>query len=204
MSAIAAAAQADETKRAEFFAGYSFGSAGVNFGIGNLGTQVYRGRSGHDGFNASVVVNVSRYFGIKGDVSGTYKSGRFSFQVPSGVQSNPTTTVAFNANTSLYNFLGGIQLKDNASKRRLAPFAHALVGAARRNNAIQGGGFACITIIPCPGSTKETGFAGAFGGGFDVRLGKRVAFRVFQIDYNPIKFNAGTDHNYRFSTGLVF
>lgn len=197
-------AQADETKRAEFFAGYSFGSAGVNFGIGPLGSQVYRDRVDQHGFNGSGVVNLSRYVGIKGDVSGTYKSGRFSFQVPSGVQSNPTTTVSFNAKSSLYNFVGGVQIKDNASKRRLAPFAHALVGAGHRRNTIQGGGLACIAIIPCPGSTKETGLAGAFGGGLDVRLGKRVALRVFQVDFNPIKFNAGTDHNFRFSTGLVF
>lgn len=204
ISTIALSAQSDETKRAEFFAGYSFGGAEVDFSQGNLATRPYRGRTGHDGFNGSVVVNVSRYIGIKGDVSGTYESGRFSFQVPSGIQSNPTTTFSFNAKASLYNFLGGLQIKDNASKRRLAPFAHALVGAGHRRNTIQGGGFACITIIRCPGSTKETGFAGAFGGGLDVRLGKRVALRVFQIDYNPIKFNAGTNHNFRFSTGLVF
>ena len=197
-------AQSDETKRAEFFAGYSFGSAGVNFGAGGLAAQVYRGRAGHDGFNASAVVNVSRYIGIKGDVSGTYKSGRFSFQVPSGSQNNTIATIVFSGKSSIYNFLGGFQVKDNASKRRLAPFAHALVGAARRNNEIKGGPILCILIIPCASSTTETGFAGAFGGGLDVRLGKRIALRLFQIDYNPIKFNAGTDHNYRFSTGLVF
>ncbi len=204
IACICSSAQTDEVKRAEFFAGYSFGSAGVDFGIGPLGTQVYRDRTGQNGFDASAVVNVRRYVGIKGDVSGTYKNSRFSFQVPSGVQSNPITTVSFDAKTSLYNFLGGVQIKDNASKARLAPFVHALVGAARRNNEIQGGGFVCIAIIPCPGSTMETGLAGAFGGGLDVRLNKRVALRVFQIDYNPIKFKAGTDHNYRFSTGLVF
>jgi hypothetical protein len=197
-------AQTDEIKRVEFFAGYSFGSAGVNFGSDGPAGEVYRRRAGHHGFNGSAVVNVSRYFGVKGDLSGTYKTGRFSFQVPTGIQSMPVTTISFEAKASLYNFLGGIQVKDNASDARFQPFAHALVGAGHRRNTIEGEGFTCITIIPCPGSTTETAFAGAFGGGLDVRLNRRVAIRVFQADYNPIKFNAGTDHNFRFSTGLVF
>lgn len=89
-------------------------------------------------------------------------------------------------------------------KARLALFVHALAGAARRSNKIRGGGFACIAIISCPASTAETGLAGGFGGGLDVRIKKRLALRLFQIDYNPIKFKAGTEQNYRFSAGLVF
>jgi hypothetical protein len=201
---IYSSAQSDEFRKFEFFAGYSYGSAPVDFGVGPAAQSFYRERVGQNGFNGSAVINVSRYVGIKGDVSGVYKSGRFAFTVPSGVQSNPLTTVAFDAKARLYNFLGGVQIKDNASGGRVKPFAHALVGAARRNNEIQGGGFACIAIIPCPSSTKETGLAGAFGGGLDVRLSKRVAFRLFQVDYNPIKFDARTEHNFRFGTGLVF
>lgn len=197
-------AQTNEVRRAEFFVGYSYQSAGVDFGADAPSGDVYRSRENHHGFNAAAVFNVSRYAGIKGDVSGVYKSGRFSFEVPSGIQSNPVATVAFDAKTSLYNFLGGIQIKDNASTGRLAPFAHGLIGAGHRRNKIEGGGFACITIIPCPGSTSETGFAAAFGGGLDARLNKRISFRLFQLDYNPIKFNAGTNHNFRFSSGLVF
>lgn len=204
IASIYSPAQTDEVKRAEFFAGYAFGSAGANFGSGGAAAPVFEDRVSQHGFNGSAVLNVSRYVGIKGDVSGTYKNGRFSFQVPSGIQSNPTVTVAFDAKTSLYNFLGGVQIKDNSTRKSIKPFAHAMIGAAHRSNKISGGGFACVGIIPCPASNTETGFAGAFGGGLDVRLGKGVALRVFQMDYNPIKFNAGTDHNFRFSTGLVF
>ncbi|MFN0139693.1 MAG: outer membrane beta-barrel protein [Pyrinomonadaceae bacterium] len=205
IASICSPAQTDEVKRAEFFAGYSFGSAGADFGPGGAAApRVYQDRVSQHGFNASGVVNLSRYVGIKGDVSGTYKKGRLAFQVPSGSQNNPTATFAFDAKTSLYNFLGGVQIKDNSTSKRVKPFAHAMIGAAHRSNKIQGGGFTCILIIPCPRSTSETGFAGAFGGGLDVRLGKGVALRAFQVDYNPIKFDAGTDHNFRFSTGLVF
>lgn len=142
--------------------------------------------------------------GIRGDVSGAYRRGRFSFTVPSGVQSNPTATLTFDANTSLYNFLGGIQVKDNSSKARVKPFVHAMVGAGHRRNEIKGGGFGCITIIPCPGSRRETAIAGAFGGRLDIRVSRRLAFRLLQVDYNPIKFNAGTYHNFRFSMGVKF
>ena len=202
-ASICASAQ-DEIKKAEFFAGYSYGNAGVNFGIGPAGEQVYQDRVHQHGFNASGVYNVSRYFGIKGDVSGTYKSELLAFPVPTGIQSSPTITVVFTGNMALYNFLGGVQIKDNVKKTRFKPFAHAMVGAGYRKNEIEGGPFVCITIIPCPGNTNETGFAGAFGGGLDVRLNKHISLRIFQVDYNPIKFNAGTDHNFRLSTGLVF
>ena len=204
ISCVFAAAQTDEFQKTEFFFGYSYASAGVNFGIGPVGQSVYRDRVGHNGFSGSAVVNVTRYVGIKGDVSGTYKSGRFAFTVPTGIQSSPTTTVAFNADNSLYNFLGGVQIKDNSTSGRVKPFAHAMIGAARRNNKLSGGGFACITIIPCPASTRETAFAGAFGGGLDVRIKSNLSVRVLQVDYNPIKFNAGVAHNVRLGVGVVF
>lgn len=204
LSAVAAAAQSDEFQRSEFFVGYSYGNNEVSFGVSPAAASVYRKRTGHHGFNGSAVVNLTRYVGIKGDVSGVYKSGRFAFTVPSGIQSTPTVTVAFDGKSSVHNFLGGVQFKDNSGDGRVQPFAHALIGAARRSNTISGGGFACVGIIPCPASTKETAFAGAFGGGIDVRLSGRVGVRLIQIDYNPIKYNAGVDHGFRFSTGLIF
>jgi opacity protein-like surface antigen len=197
-------AQSNDNAKAEFFGGYSFGSTGVSFGTTGAGAQVYRERANQHGFNASGVFNFNRYVGIKGDVSGTFRSGRHTFTVPTGIQSTPTVPVSFEAKTSLYNFLAGIQIKDNARDKRLAPFAHALVGAAHRSNKIKGGPFACILIIPCPGDTSETALSFAFGGGLDIKLNRRVALRLIQADYNPIKFNTRTDHNFRFSTGLVF
>lgn len=203
ISALSVAAQSDEFQRSEFFVGYSYGNDEVNFGV-NPASSVYRTRTGHHGFNGSAVVNLTRYVGIKGDVSGVYKSGRFAFTVPSGIQSTPTVTVAFDGKSSVLNFLGGVQFKDNSGDGRVKPFAHALIGAARRSNTISGGGFACVGIIPCPASTKETAFAGAFGGGIDVRLSGRVGVRLIQLDYNRIRYNAGVDHGFRFSTGLIF
>lgn len=201
--AVASMAQSDGYQKSEFFVGYSYSNPEVDFGGGSP-AGFYRDRIGHNGFNASAVVNVSRYFGIKSDVSGAYKSGQFSFVVPSGIQSMPTTIRVFNGESSVYNFLGGVQIKDNSKEGRVKPFAHAMIGAARRNNTIPGGGFVCVGITPCPGSTKETAFAGAFGGGVDIKLKDRFGIRLFQIDYNPIKYDAGLDNSFRFGVGVIF
>jgi opacity protein-like surface antigen len=103
-----------------------------------------------------------------------------------------------------YNFLGGVQIKDNSSDARFKPFAHALIGA--------GHGRTKVSSVTCPAGVdcsdlindSETGFAGAFGGGLDIKLSNRVDFRAIQVDYNPIKFDSGTQNNVRFGVGFVF
>jgi hypothetical protein len=35
------------------------------------------------------------------------------------------------------------------------------------------------------------------------RVNDRFDIRVVQADYNPIKFDAGTEHNFRFGFGVV-
>ena len=201
LSVVTASAQDREFRRTEFFAGYSLGSASVNYLI-TLPPPIFQKRVDHHGFEASAVVNVSRYFGLKGDFSAVYKRGKFAFKnTPTGFMNPPTFTYTMQGTSAIYNFLGGVQIKDNSKGgSRLKPFAHAMIGAAHRND--QTPGTVCVFI--CPGSTVETGFAGAFGGGLDVRIKGRIAFRVAQFDYNPVKFSEGTDNNFRFSTGIVF
>lgn len=199
ISSLCALAQAnDDYKKSEFFIGYSYGQADAHY---NPNPNIYRDRIPLMGFNASGVYNVSRYFGIKGDVSGTYSKTNVSFAVIPVSGPSPGT-VLLSSKNSLYNVLGGIQIKDNASDKRFKPFAHALVGAGFRKNSTTPGG--CITTIICAGGTSGTGLAGAFGGGLDVRINSRVDFRVVQVDYNPIKFDRGTDNNMRIGIGIVF
>ncbi len=199
VSGICALAQSDdEFKKGEFFIGYSYGQADVHF---SNNPNIYRaGRSGLSGFNASGVYNVSRYFGIKGDVSGTYNKKQYSF--PAIVlPGNPATTLTFEGKTSLYNFLGGVQIKDNAAKTRLKPFAHALVGVGMRKSSADIG---CVTTIICPGAPSEKGLAMAFGGGLDIRVNRRVDIRAFQIDYNPIRLSGKFESSFRLGVGIVF
>jgi hypothetical protein len=127
---------------------------------------------GLHGFNASVTGNVTRHVGLKFDLSGHYQTN-------------------FGDRVSLYNYLGGVQLKRNSSAARLKPFAHALAGGARLKVSAGSFGF------------SESGFAAALGAGLDVRASDRFDVRVFQVDYNPTRFGGATQHNLRLGVGLV-
>jgi hypothetical protein len=118
---------------------------------------------------------------------------------------NLNTRITGDTQNSLYNLLGGVQFKDNSTDRRIKPFAHLLAGAGfarTRANVTCTPSANCGSLIVAE-SEDETGFAGAFGGGVDVRLNDRFDFRVGQIDYNPIKLDSGTLHNIRIGIGIV-
>lgn len=190
-------AQTDYNK-GEFFVGFSHSQVDSGVDSGNSVNSFFRDRIGFNGVEASGVYNVSRYVGIKGDVSGVYNKTRFTF--PVGTQS-----VTVDTNNSLYNFLGGLQIKDNAKEGRFKPFVHALIGAGHGRTKVNNLTCTSTPTFNCSDITNvsETGLAGAFGGGIDVRLSDRVDFRAIQVDYNPIKFENSTDHNVRFSIGFV-
>jgi hypothetical protein len=195
-----AAAQSDDYKRFEFFGGYSHNR--IDTGISDDDPalrDIIDEREGFNGFNTSITGNVSRYFGLKFDLSGHYKSR----SIPFGTIQN-----GIDINSRLYNFLGGVQLKDNSSEKTFKPFVHALVGAAHARNHVDISNDVCIAIAPspCPGdfTETETGFAGAFGGGIDIRAGNRLDIRVIQFDYNPTRLFDSTQHNFRIGVGLVF
>jgi len=90
----------------------------------------------------------------------------------------------FNANT----FVGGVQIKDNSKETKVKPFVHAMVGGARLSGL----------------GESSSGFAGVFGGGIDIRAGKRVDIRIIQFDYNPTRIEGFTQHNFRIGAGIVF
>lgn len=196
ISSVFAFAQTDY-KKSEFFVGFSNGQVDSGANSENGLDEFFEDRESFNGFNASAVVNVNRYIGIKGDVSGTYRNDNFSF-------GTGTSNVSFKANSSLYNFLGGVQVKDNVMTGRLKPFAYALVGAGHGRVKINN--VTCPLAVDCSDLVggSETGLAGAFGGGLDIRVNDKIDFRVVKIDYNPIKFDSGTQHNIRLGIGIVF
>lgn len=202
ISSFSALAQSTtDYNKAEFFVGYSNNQVDRGTNQNNSFNNFFEDRASFHGFNVSGVANVSRYFGIKGDVSGTYNNESFSVPVTTGTT---TQNVNFKLNNSLYNFLGGVQIKDNASTGRLKPFAYALVGAGHGRVKVKN--VSCPTGVDCSDLTSdsETGLAGAFGGGLDIRINNRVDFRAIKVDYNPIKFDSGTQHNVRIGVGVVF
>jgi opacity protein-like surface antigen len=202
IASIAAVAQ-DDYRKGEFYIGYSHGRVETG-GVGPA-TQANTGiddKQAFHGFNASGVYNVTRYFGIKGDVSGAYNNTRFSFPVTTGAS---TQTVSFDSDRSLYNFLGGVQVKDNSTEKRVKPFAHALAGIAKSRNSVSALTCTSTALINCAqiNSQNESGFAMAFGGGVDVRVSDRIDLRLVQVDYNPITFDERTTNNFRFGIGIV-
>lgn len=241
--AVAAAAQGagDDYRKAEFAASYSHARAASTFesetalipeegplttrycsqegqdGFGPDFQRFFCERKGMNGFDASATFNFSRYVGVKGNVSAHFNSQSFSdtFDVGGG----ETFTANVNTRERLYQFLAGVQLKDNAKEGRAArPFAHALAGVARQTVRFR--------MPPSEGSdgfdarANETSFALKLGGGLDIRLSERVALRLIQVNYNPIfardrplagqgitvpiTVSGRTAHNFTVGIGIVF
>ena len=194
-------------RRFELFAGYSHNRVDVgpveDFDPNDdiEVSDIFDEREGFNGFNASVVGNFHRYWGAKFDYSYHQKSFGFG---------GDNTTIR------LHNFLGGIQIKDNAPEGTFKPFAHALVGVGRTAADLSEFDDRLVNF-------DDAGFAAAVGGGLDIRVANRVDIRAIQIDYNPMRFDFSdfgasgipgtpvfrgsekrTLHNFRIGIGIVF
>ncbi len=227
--ALRVAAQgADDYPRVEVYGGYSHArvesNSGTNtFSFGGPATTVepcaassaavfgpnfqrfFCERRGFHGFDASVTYNVSRRVGLKADVTGHYKSEAF-FDAP---ETNDTRE-------RLHQFLFGVQFKDNARGARVKPFAHALAGAARYSDRNHESAPGFDVVI----RDDLTSFALKLGGGLDLRAGRHLDVRVFELDYNPvfarrrgldvtgfpltITLGGRTTHNFTVGAGLAF
>lgn len=194
-------------RKSEFFVGYSNQQVDTGADIDDdFGVDI-NDRTTFNGFNVSGVYNVNRYVGVKGDFSGAYRSQDFSFATGAGTTAN---TVNLDTRNSIYNVLGGVQIKDNASDTRVKPFAHVLVGVGHVRSKVSN--VTCsnpaVASTICSGfngeTASDTGFAGAFGGGLDIKVNDRIDIRAVQVDYNPIRVNEQTGHNFRIGVGIVF
>lgn len=204
---LTCAQSADDYNKVEVFGGFSHNR--VDNGIADDLGSIIDERTGFNGFNASVTGNVSRHVGLKFDFSGHYNTRDDGF----GICIDSTEgglCLNLRTESALYNFLGGVQFKDNAREARLKPFAHALAGVAHRRDRFSDAdgdgdclrpGFVCATLSELGDS--ETGFAAALGGGLDVRVSERVDIRAFQLDYNPTRLQGTTLHNFRLGVGVV-
>jgi len=194
-----APAQSDYNK-VRFFGGFSHNR--VDTGLADEDPafdDIIDEREGFNGFEVSATGNLSRYFGIKGDFSGHFKNKT------SPIPGLPGSSVEIDSR--LFNFLGGVQIKDNSTEGTFKPFAHALAGVAHARNSVNFNDVVCVAIVPSPCSPfteSETGFAAAFGGGLDIRASDRISIRAIQVDYNPTRLFDSTQHNFRIGVGIVF
>jgi opacity protein-like surface antigen len=167
----------DDYKKYEFFGGYSAlrvdnlagdtSNAAINDVLGEK--QTLRG------FNVAAGINFHRYVGAKFDYSLHLREDNFTRPAGSGT-----------VDTTLQNFLGGIQIKDNSEDGpTFKPFAHALFGVAVQKVDVDSQQLPAVFGLS-DFHVNETSFAMAFGGGLDIKLNKRFDLRVVQIDWNII------------------
>jgi opacity protein-like surface antigen len=159
----------------------------VDTGVEDPSGNFFNNREGFHGVELTAKGNVSRYVGLKG----SYSFNRKSFDINGG-----TAATTFDTDVNIHQFLGGVELKDNARETKVKPFGHVLAGVAHSRAKVTG------TVVSF--TESETGFAAAVGGGVDFRINDRVDFRAIQLDWNPVRDNGTTSNNFRIGIGFIF
>lgn len=173
-------AAAQNVPKYEVFGGYSFlrPERGELLNINN-----------YHGWEASATRNLSDSLGVTADFSGHYTGLDL---LDPRVVSHPQT---HRKRYRVHSFLFGPRLAYQGNSR-LKPFAHALFGAARYSEDIS------PELLELR-LGNETAFGMALGGGLDLKLNGRAAFRVGQLDYLRTQFFDSGQDNLRASIGLV-
>lgn len=138
--------------------------------------RIFCQRRGFKGFNASVAYNFRKHFGVVGDLTYLYKNDRTVDDFGAHIDTN-------RLRDRTWEVMGGLQIKNNDKERRFKPFFHVLAGLARQSShdvQTSTGPFN-FTL-----NDRVTSFAMKIGAGADIRMGKRIDLRVFEINYNPI------------------
>jgi opacity protein-like surface antigen len=198
--------------RFELYGGYSVNTDSVRnvpaiFVVDQKASPFFSHGSGPAGFEFSVKRYLHDGLGIKADLSGysdSFPSGRATYCQPSGCAANLTFQASGRA---LYLTVGPEWriLRD----KRFSPFAQVLVGAVHANSKFTMSGPG--GLVPTTGSAlpftggvllyrsaglpaaqnlmysdfnSDNGLALSLGGGVDIRLRKRLAFRA-SMDYDP-------------------
>jgi len=187
---------AQNDKKPDFFAGYSFET--VNTGVTSTDlntTTTLDNRFKTNGLNLAGTGYMTKRFGITGDFSANFSSRSDVFGTTTG-----------QTKFSLYNVTGGPQVRF-AGSGRLTPFVHGLAGISRRSFT------ETIASAASTFTDDKNSFTLNLGGGVDYKLSDRFAWRIFQADYNPIFLRARivnttaipshTLNGFRFSTGIV-
>jgi len=218
----------DEYPRFEFYGGFSY----THFKFDRHTSAVSTEPDGVPAIELSATYNVSRYVSLKGAFTAGVSRQTFIdvFPFPCGqtdpnceslqcrpgdmrpqcvcltALTCPDRPIDIKRRSSLFEFLGGVQLKDSSREPRIKPFAHALAGIARLNQKVYPNpddpdSPQCRV---CQFTLENTGFAMNFGGGLDLRVSRRVDLRAFQLAYKPTFLGGGIQHNFSVGAGLAF
>jgi len=212
---------AQEVPKAEIFAGYSYGNYELSSGSPSfvIDDETFSGSSsarlGLNGWNASVGVNLNRWFSFVTDFSGYYSGSSTSttstgtVTCGSGCTETITTVDTFSS-PKIHNFLFGPQFSYPAKKIR--PFVQFLAGGQHVDmnttfsTTTTGCSITCVVgVNPNPefGHIANTGFAMALGGGVDYSIKHNLAWRL-QADYLTNSADGIAQTHVRVSTGVVW
>jgi len=205
----------DATPRVQVFGGYSLTyvdngglSAQALYTGLRQSTSAFAVESNFHGWDAEAQYNVNRWLGIAGEVGGRQGTPLISSRVGS---------LSGLPNATGYSFLAG-PVFTFRNKSRLTPFVHALFGVDRSSlsaSTISGLSFPLATS-----ATTYTDVAAALGGGLDIKIARRFALRLPQVEdlytthnlnkFYDSAFNTGLfeglathEHNIRISAGIV-
>jgi opacity protein-like surface antigen len=182
-------AKAQEAPRIEAFGGYSY------LRLDQDTNAITTGDQDLNGFTTQFTYNLNTFLGITADISGNFSNN----------QSTGTTTS--NNSQDTYYFLFGPKFAFRGSER-FTPFAHVLLGFVRQDVN------ATTQTTVNNNSTNMKQFAMAIGGGLDVNLTEKIAFRPVQADLILTRLNTSgvsvagvsttsNQYNFRASTGIV-
>jgi outer membrane protein OmpA-like peptidoglycan-associated protein/opacity protein-like surface antigen len=178
--------------KVEWFLGYSFWRAMPTSSNNRMGYL-------HGG-STSIAYNFNRYVGLVADFAG-FDNSKLTLFGPAG-----TETV--DSNGSAYTFMFGPRFSYRKHER-FTPFFQVLAGGVHASSVSISG---CSGDPSCTPLGSENTFAAMIGTGFDIKLSRHIALRLFEGDFllthfkDP--FSASGDQvwqkNARFSTGIVF
>ena len=178
------AQQEKEMSRVDLYGGYSQAMADP-FQVSN--------RSTLRGWNASFGLNAAKWLSLVVEIGGNSGTVKLPVAVPTPFPPCPpfcpTSTDTFNVDTRLGTYLFGVHIPYRKWDR-FTPYASALIGKATATGKVEGF------------KESSSGFGMALGGGADIGLTKRWAWRV-QADYLRTDFYKQPQDNYRFQTGIV-
>lgn len=155
---------------------------GLNYSYTNTRPGSGAPSFGSQGGSGTFIYNINGTLGVVADLGGYHNGQDANF--------DPTT----------FSYLFGPRFSIRKSSR-FTPYVQALFGGTRVSSSLVDSNSGNLIT--------ENGFAAAFGGGLDVRVTDRVAFKPFQVEYLmtqvPNIWSADhTQNNIRYSAGVVF
>src|SRR5215467_2115193 len=174
-SLVHAQGQGHDFYKWEFFGGYSYMNLNRGFDPDEFNdsfSDFPANRVNAHGFNGSITYNFRRFIGAKFDLTLHSHGEDFTsgFNIP--VVNPPVFTPGtFKTSQNVYQYMGGIQIKDNSKEGpKLKPWAHILGGISDQHFSLDRTAPTSAQLF----KVNSTDFAMKLGGGLDIAVHKHI------------------------------